>query len=136
MGQVSDKYDLISAVLAPPDSLRFNAAREKTQLDLLLLRLALQTYRAENGVYPPNLVALQNGVLKRIPTDDFGGGKPYFYTLKNGVYRLWSIGPDAKNDGGKAIAPRSGTGSNLPWLKALPSMLPDSLGDVVAGETR
>lgn len=141
LNDASAKYDLISAELAPRDNMRFNAAREQTQLDLLLLRLALQTYRAEKGVYPPNLVALQNGILKRIPTDDFGGGKPYFYTLKNGEYRLWSVGPDAKNDGGKAIADRSSPAGIplpklLPWQKYLPSMMPDSTGDVVAGKTR
>ena len=132
----SDKYDMVSAQLAPRNNLRFNAAREKTQLDLLLLRLALQTYRAEKGAYPPNLAALQNGYLKQIPTDDFGGGAPYFYTLRNGVYRLWSVGPDAKNDGGTAIPERSSVPTKLPWLKHLPSILPESTGDVVAGETR
>lgn len=130
------QYDLISEQFVPRANLRFNQAREQTHLDLLLLRLALQTYRAEKGVYPPNLAALQNGILKRIPTDDFGGGNPYFYTLKNGKYRLWSVGPDATNDGGKAIPERSPTRGNLPWMKTLPSTLPDSQGDVVAGETR
>lgn len=132
----SDKYDIISAQLAPRDNLRFNAAREQTQLNLLLLKLALQTYRTEKGVYPPNLAALKNGTLKRIPTDDFGGGKPYFYTLKNDEYRLWSVGPDATNDGGTAIVGRVPFRGNLPWMKNLPSILPDSTGDVVAGETR
>ncbi len=132
----SDKYDVISAALAPRETLRFNAAREKTHLDLLLLRLVLQAYRAAKGAYPPNLAALKNGYLKQIPTDDFNGGKPYFYTRKNGDYRLWSVGPDARNDGGIAIPARFARRGNLPWQKNLPSMMPDSTGDVVARETR
>lgn len=129
--------DPISAALSlNAKRTRFNAAREKTQLDLLLLRLALQAYRADNGAYPPNLAALQNGYLKRIPTDDFNGGKPYFYAVKSGDYRLWSVGPDAKNDGGVAISARFSRRGKLPWQDFLPSIMPDSAGDVVAGETR
>ncbi len=137
LGAVNYGLDPISAAFSlNADRTRFNDAREKTQLDLMLLRLALRAYRAEKGAYPPNLAALSNGTLKRIPTDDFNGGKPYFYTQKNGDYRLWSIGPDTKNDGGVAIKSGSAPRGNLPWQKNLPSILPDSSGDVVARETR
>lgn len=53
---------------------------------------------------------------------------------------LWSVGPDAKNDGGTAIVYRSlptriPAPKQLPWQKSLPTILPESTGDVVAGAT-
>ena len=141
---VNDDVDPISAsLMVAGDNLGFSAARENTQLNLMLLRLALQTYRAENGRYPASLDQLQGAILQKIPTDDFNDNKPYRYTLKNGQYRLWSVGPDGVDDGGKALGfpsspagiPRTPT-SKLPWQNHLPSMLPDAKGDVVARETR
>lgn len=128
--------DPISRPLSPLKSQRFNEAREITQLKLMLLRFALRAYRLENGKFPPTLDALRGRYLQSIPTDDFAGGKPYRYIIKNGNYRLWSVGPDAVDDGGKAIVGRGFPGTPLPWQKSLPSMLPDSTGDVVAGEVR
>ncbi len=114
---------------------RFNMARENTQLDLLLLRLALRAYKSEKGVYPTNLAMLKQGYLKQIPTDEFGGGRPYFYTVKDGKYRLWSVGPDGVNDGGKAIQSAPPPGTTRPWHKRSARVWQDSKGDVVAGET-
>ena len=131
----ADALDPISAMLLPNNRLRFNLARENTHLGLMLLRLALRAYRAENGRYPATLGALSPGVVRRVPTDDFAGGKPYGYALKGASYRLWSVGPDGVDDGGRAIAP-SKTKSSLPWMNHLPSVSDDSTGDVVAGEVR
>ena len=135
--------DPISAQFIPGYYLRFNVAHEKTQFDLLLLRLTLQAYKAEKGVYPSNLNALAPAYLRQIPTDDFAGGQPYNYKSSGQTYRLWSIGPDTKNDGGKAIGfPKPTVGvppratPKLPWQQQLPSTLQDSTGDIVARETR
>ena len=132
--------DPISAQFTPSPLLRFDAAREKAQLDLLLLRLALQAYRADKSAYPPDLNALRPTYLRQIPTDDFAGGKPYNYRKSGANFRLWSVGPDAVNDGGQAIAaPQPAAkypGADLPWNQHLPSIRDDSLGDIVAGETR
>ena len=131
----ADARDPISAPLLPRNGLRFNLARENTQLGLMLLRVALRAYRAQNGRYPVTLGALRPRLLRRIPTDDFAGGKPYGYALKGATYRLWSVGPDGVDDGGQAIAP-SATKNLLPWQNHWPSILSDSTGDVVAGEVR
>lgn len=136
------QLDPISPPLMPGYRLRFNAAREKTQIDLMLLRFALRAYRVEKGAYPPDLAALTGSYLKRIPTDDFASGAPYSYLLQNGDYQLWSIGPDAINNGGNAIGPTQTLAgvpapkAATPWQKHLPTILDDSAGDVVARETR
>ena len=126
--------DLISEQSWIYGNVGFAQAYGVTQLDLLMLRFALQAHLLERGVYPSQLSQLQGASLQQIPTDSFAGGKPYNYEVKDGHYRLWSVGPDAVNDGGQAIGFTAGLSpvSN----KDLPSVHSDSKGDVVAGETR
>ena len=116
------------------DKMRFNEARSLAGDQLLMLRLALRAYRLKNGAYPPNLKALTPAYLKAIPADPFGGGESWRYQLEGPNYRLWSIGPDGKDDGGKPIPwpkpPRPRLGSR----PHLPSARPDSKGDIVAGK--
>lgn len=115
------------------DKMRFNDTRDSAGDQLLMLRLALRAYQLENGVYPPALASLAPKYLKAIPADPFSSGATWRYARKGQTYKLWSIGPDGRDDGGKAI----------PWpkprrqfpdaRKRLPSARPESRGDIVAG---
>lgn len=139
MGELPEFDDPISeawgAVLRPQTV--FLDAKEKVALDLLALRLALQLYKLQNGVYPTNLNALQNDILKTIPTDEFADGKPFRYVKTGQTYRLWSVGPDGKDNGGKPS----------PWIRShsqdtalrgkhWPAIMAESQGDWVAGRNR
>ena len=116
--------------------IRLNAARDLTADRVLMLRLALRTHQLERGALPPNLQALVPNHIKAVPVDPFGKGAPFLYKTDGKTYRLWSIGPDGRDDGGKPIG----------WLKNAPRIyadgrekLPriwsdDSLGDYVAGK--
>ncbi len=116
------------------NSLRFNDARDLAGDQLLMFRLALRAYRLDNGAYPPTLNALAPAYLKTIPIDPFGGGQGWVYKLAGPDYMLYSIGPDGKDDGGKAIPPRR-PGTKVPGRRQrLPYIMPDSLGDYVAGK--
>lgn len=96
---------LVPSVARPADT------DDQIALDLAGTRimLAIEIYRAEHGVPPPDLAALTPGMLETIPTDPF--------TRQTLVYRrradtslgyvLYSSGFDQRDDGG--TAPPSGS---------------------------
>lgn len=116
--------------------LRFNDARDLAGDQLLMFRLALHAYRLENGVYPPSLKALVPAYLNAIPADPYGSGESWRYKLNGQNYRLWSIGPDGKDDGGTPIPWRNGNARKpvAGRRERLPYIMPDSVGDYVAGK--
>lgn len=77
----------------------------ETAVVLLRLELALQEYRKKAGRYPDRLEALAPTVLSAIPCDPFTG-KPFIYRRSGARYMLYSVGPDLKDDGGRAIVVR------------------------------
>jgi hypothetical protein len=113
------------------NSARWNCARAETNHALLMLMLALQAYRLEKGAFPEKLDALVPAYLKAIPADPFGGGETLRYKKDGAAYKLWSIGPDGKDDGAKPIDNNPNYGKieqpRRRWT------MPDSKGDVVAG---
>lgn len=105
-----------------------------TQNALLTATLALRAYKLEHGAYPARLEALTPGYLKVLPGDPFAISGPLHYKRQGAAYALYSVGPDGKDDGGRAIfdaskpAPSPGSASDQRrWGNA------DSVGDVVAG---
>ena len=128
-------YDPVCQLLLPATfKVRLNEVRSVSQNALLVTALALQAYHQDHKAYPPSLTALVPGYLKAVPTDPFALSGPLRYKLVGAKYVLYSVGPDGKDDGGKAIfdatkpAPSSGdTSDRRRWT------LDDSTGDVVAG---
>ena len=116
------------------DKMRFNNARDLAGDQLLMLRLALRAHRLEKGVYPPALKALTPNYLSASPADPFGGGQPWRYQRDGQNYKLWSIGPDGRDDGGKPIAFNKPSHKRLESRPNLPGARPDSIGDIVAGK--
>jgi hypothetical protein len=85
--------DPINSVLAPAFSMaHFGQARHQT--DLALLRGCLML-KMQNT--PEHFEA---------PADPFGQNRPLRYEKTVTGYRLWSVGPDGKDDGGKPLTPR------------------------------
>lgn len=122
--------DLISQKLLPV----FDKAWEKfavngTQNDLLMVSFALRAYKVEHGTCPASLRQLVPAYLKAIPTDFFSN-KPLKYKVKGASYILYSVGPDGKDDGGKASA--DGQRILNGKLKA-GTINSNSTGDIVAG---
>ena len=103
---------------------KFSAARNETQISLLLLRLALRAHRVETGAYPTNLNVLAPKYLAKIPVDSFAQNAPFGYRKVGDSYLLWSVGPDAKNNDGAPILPRG--------KRKTVTIRLDSIGDVVA----
>lgn len=107
----------------------WNYARAEARGSLLLASLALHLYHSEHGRYPKSLNELSPRYLKKIPADPFGDGGPLRYQPAGAKYRLYSIGPDGKDDGGRAIQDggRSKAHPNRVYIRQ------GSKGDFVAG---
>ena len=115
---------------------RFGAARELAGNQLLMLRLALRAYQLEyNGAPPRDLRALVPNYIAAVPLDPFGKGAPLRYKTDGKTYKLWSIGPDGRDDGGKPIAWRKKAPVRYADERPkLPFIADDSRGDIVAGK--
>lgn len=78
------------------------AERNRTSLRILRLEVALQEYRGRQGVYPASLAALTPQILHTVPDDPYSG-QSFIYRPGAGSYRLYSVGPNLKDDGGVPI---------------------------------
>ncbi len=124
--------DPLLSTLAPAyPEVMFKDDLQKTQNVLLTIALALQAYKAEHGTYPETLKELCPAYLTVLPADPFSrdGATPPLYRRTGDNYVLYSIGPDGKDDGGKAIQRPNpdGTGPNY-------NVTSESRGDIVAGK--
>jgi hypothetical protein len=124
---------MLVPVLAP---LPFQYAHTQAQNALLTVALALRAFRAEHGAYPRALDELvARGYLARLPDDPFAVKAPLRYRrIAPDRYVLYSVGPDGRDDNGKAIddpraARRGGGRGNDPRHQ----VEENSRGDVVAG---
>jgi hypothetical protein len=104
---------------------RFKYEDNRCLNDLLLLQLALHAYKLEHGRYPKKLSNLAPGYLKLIPMDPFDASSSYKYKLTTSGYKLYSLGPDLKDDGGKPVVQRDKPNARFVDI--------DGKGDIVAG---
>ncbi len=81
--------------------------------DGLLVGIALELYRREHGNYPDTLDALVPAFLPAVPPDRFTG-TPLNYALVDGEPRLWSVGADRNDDGGRKPAGRDYSSQWMP----------------------
>lgn len=70
---------------------------------LLTLSLALHAYYLDHGSYPASLKALTPSYLSKLPDDPFALKGTFKYKCSGSDYTLYSLGPDCRDDGGKAI---------------------------------
>lgn len=64
--------------------------------------LALQAYRTRFGRYPASMLELKTKLGWKLPKDPFSG-KDFIYKRQAKGFILYSVGPDMKDDGGRAI---------------------------------
>ncbi|MEO7715427.1 MAG: hypothetical protein ABIY70_04455 [Capsulimonas sp.] len=98
----------------------------RTRGAFLEIQLALHAYELQHHSYPESLVALTPD-LPNIPSDPFAYGQTLRYHKTGKSYRLYSVGPDGVDDGGKEIT----TPTQTPGQWTL-DVHPQSKGDVVA----
>lgn len=70
--------------------------------DLFAVGVALVLHRRLHGAFPERLEELVPGILERLPDDAFSSRQePLRYRRNNGEVTLWSLGPNAVDDGGQ-----------------------------------
>jgi len=104
----------------------FDDTLNETQNNLLTISFALRAYKVEHGQYPKALTELAPSYLHAIPADPFAANGTLLYKLNGNSYILYSVGPDGKDDGGKASA--DGVANIKGYI-----INPGSTGDIVAG---
>jgi hypothetical protein len=67
---------------------------------LVRVGLALAQYQSENGTYPSKLSELSPRYMDTVPLDLFSG-RPFRYRKTETGYRLYSVGQNLKDEGGK-----------------------------------
>ncbi len=73
---------------------------------MLLLQLALRSYKSTTGNYPSKLSDLTPKYLAKLPTDRFAPSGTYKYKQTTKGYILYSIGPDGKDNAGIPVTVR------------------------------
>jgi hypothetical protein len=76
----------------------------RARFNLLVGVLGIQLYKLEHGIAPQKLDELISVHLPQVPDDPFDG-MPLRYVQESGQWRLWSIGPDRKDQQGKQLLP-------------------------------
>lgn len=122
----STNGDFTSIVLAGLEASRFFHERTVTTANQLQIRLALHAFRKERGAYPRSLAELDPAFGATTALDTFAG-VPMRYQLVGTRYKLWSVGPDARDDGGKPIEDPTKTEPKARFLTRATSK-----GDIVA----
>jgi hypothetical protein len=120
---------IAQALISDYSRSRWNAARAETSNVLLMTALALCAYRLEHGAYPQKLGALVPSYLQGIPADPSGAGEALRYQKQGADYKLWSIGTDSKDDGGRPVEDKT----QKPNTRLRFLVKPESTGDFVFG---
>jgi hypothetical protein len=77
--------------------------RSTMQFTLDKLAFALAAYRVDHGSYPKQLATLAPKYIAEVPKDFFNNDAPLLYRPDGHGYWLYSVGPNAKDDGGKGV---------------------------------
>jgi len=78
-------------------------SRVRAHIDLARTALAIERYRLTTGKVPERLEELVPQYLKEVPIDPFDGNPIRYHRTEPG-YRLYSIGEDGQDNGGKEKA--------------------------------
>jgi len=92
--------------------------REQTHLALLEVALAVRMHYLRHGHYPARLSDISREWLPAVPVDLWD--QPIAYRLRDGHPVIYSLGPDGKDDGGRAADPIN--------------LTPATCGDLVFGQ--
>jgi tetratricopeptide (TPR) repeat protein len=94
-------YNFLTAILAPQlGTFAKRAAYAQNAVNLARVAIALERYRLANGGYPASLDALSPHYLPEVPHDVIGGQPLHYRATQDGLFVLYSIGWNERDDGG------------------------------------
>jgi hypothetical protein len=110
-----------SLFLQPLESCAMRSFRGQTHCEIARTAIALRRYHLKHGRYPAQLADLVPEFLSAVPID-FIDGEPLRYRIDGSGFALWSVGNNAKDDGGVSAErgfPWSGPiGKDAVWPQA------------------
>ncbi len=101
-------------IIGPSCDARDCEDRLRMRFELTKLAFALAAYRADHNVFPAKLADLVPNYASRIPKDLFSEADLH-YSLQDGGYVLYSIGPNREDDGGRGLDDRKEVNEYKPW---------------------
>jgi hypothetical protein len=101
---------LTASVLPAVSAYPARAAQGDALHNLARLAAAATAYRIKTGALPESLDKLTPEFIETIPSDPFDGKPVRIAHNSDGGAILYSVGPDLKDDGGKAFVKDKGTG--------------------------
>ncbi len=102
------------------DQFWFSSLRQQTVVRLLAMKMAAIAFQKEHHRSPTSLKDLAPSVLQAAPEDPFYPGAKLRMVTRDGNLIFYSVGPDGKDDGGKAVVAKRNN-----------QVLPESIGDII-----
>ncbi|HTH47062.1 MAG TPA: hypothetical protein VMB21_06095 [Candidatus Limnocylindria bacterium] len=103
------------------------ADRAQTLAQMAIIACALERHRLAHGTYPATLGELAPAYLTTVPTDWMSGDPFHYQRTEDGWFRLWSVGPNGKDDGGiyhRDTKAQRKEDLDWPWPSPVPSREP------------
>jgi hypothetical protein len=92
-----------------------NTAHSQTEIVEALTACALERFRLAHGEYPENLDALVPQFLDTVPNDVIGGRPLHYRRATGGMFVLYSVGWNGRDDGGVRGQPLPSTDGDWVW---------------------
>ncbi len=103
------------------------AEHAQTVAQMALIACALERHHLAHGTFPVTLGELAPAYLPDVPLDWMSGEPFHYERTDDGWFRLWSVGPDGKDDHGATHTGPANQYSDLPdwpWPSPVPSREP------------
>lgn len=101
-------YNIFARILMPAlGKAAKSFARAQSSADLARVAIALERYRLAHNAYPDSLDALAPQFMEKVPHDIIGG-EPLHYRRTDNSFILYSVGWNARDDGGVTVQKKGG----------------------------
>lgn len=94
--------------LSSMSRIHHRAIRSHTLIHLARVALALEAYRQSKGTFPDSLEKLAPEFIAAIPSDPLDRKPLRYEKSADGTFKLWSVGWNGKDDGGKPVQDSAG----------------------------
>jgi hypothetical protein len=114
IGYILHHQTIARSFLTPLPKVLFRGVISQTAANEAALACALERYRLAHSNYPVSLQSLAPDWIPALPHDVIGGQSYHYYSSDSKSYTLYSIGWNAKDDGG--MPGESVFGVNGDWV--------------------